>query len=300
MATLSRGQTFGSSETVTNTKLHNLVDLGAVSSIINADISASADIEDTKLADITTGNKVRGSALGNLASIPSGAGVIPFINIGNIGQSLASIPNTSLLPISLTSWVDGSAMRNIQSMPSLAGNLAWYSIVSSLASGGLPIYDGLTKFIGKLPSEVTPSTSNVIYAWSGMTNSHADTRFLVNASLNASTSQTYCYYGVKGSTYREVIGNKWIKINGVRTLTIYALIWTTSALGATADCLVDMGGQQGSVSGTVSQTTPEWKTFTVDVSSLSNGTTYDLSVQLRLTTDVNNYAYLGSIVILGS
>lgn len=150
MATLTRGQTFGSTETVTNTKLHNLVDLGGVSNIVDADCSASMNLTDTKLADITTGNKVRGSALGNLASIPSGAGTIPSINIPVLGAtmlSLASIPNSSLLPLTLTSWVDGAAMRNIQSMPSLAGQLSWYSIVTSIASGSGVIFNGVDKFI---------------------------------------------------------------------------------------------------------------------------------------------------------
>lgn len=160
MATLTKGQTFGASETITNTKLHNLVDLGAVSNIVNADIDAAAAIIDTKLAQITTVNKISGTALGNLASIPSGAGLIPFANIGVINTSMisyTSIPNASLLPLTLTSWVDGSAMRNIQSMPSLAGQLAWYSIVSSLASGGSPIFNGVDKLIGG--NTFTPYTS---------------------------------------------------------------------------------------------------------------------------------------------
>lgn len=148
MATLSRGQTFGSTETISNTKLHNLVDLGSVTNIVDADCSPSMNLSDTKLADITTGNKVRGSALGNLASIPSGAGLIPFANIGNLGLSIASIPNLSISPITRASWVDGAAMRNIQSMPSLAGQFAWYSIVSSLASGSTAIFNGVDKLVG--------------------------------------------------------------------------------------------------------------------------------------------------------
>lgn len=106
------------------------------------------NLADTKLADITTGNKVRGSALGNLASIPSSAGLIP---IANIPVTLASIPNSSLLPINLASWIDGAAMRNIQSMPSLAGQLSYYSIVTSLASGGTIKFNGVDKFVGAIP-----------------------------------------------------------------------------------------------------------------------------------------------------
>ena len=41
MATLTRGQTFTASDTVTNTKLHNLVDLGTVADINRADASTA-------------------------------------------------------------------------------------------------------------------------------------------------------------------------------------------------------------------------------------------------------------------
>ena len=82
MATLSKGVTFGSTETVTNTKLHNLVDLGGVSGIVDADIDASAAISESKIAAITSAGKVNGSALTGLANIPSGAGTIPSANLG--------------------------------------------------------------------------------------------------------------------------------------------------------------------------------------------------------------------------
>lgn len=123
MASLTRGQTFSALETITNTKLHNLVDLGAVSNIVNADISNSAaivysklslavsivnadistsaaiaysklnlsgavlnadlagSIADTKLNQITTASKVHGSSITGLASLPSGAGVVPIANL---------------------------------------------------------------------------------------------------------------------------------------------------------------------------------------------------------------------------
>lgn len=162
MATLTKGQTFGASETITNTKLHNLVDLGAVSNIVNADIDSAAAIVDTKLAQITTLNKVSGSAIGNLASISAGAGTVNTFNLPVINTSMisyTSIPNAALLPLTLASWVDGSAMRNIQSMPSLAGQLSWYSISSSLASGGAPVFNGVDKFVGGTASSFSLITT---------------------------------------------------------------------------------------------------------------------------------------------
>lgn len=86
MATLTRGQTFLPNDTVTATKLHNLVDAATLSAIVNADIDDSAAIVDTKLATIATAGKVSATSFVDLASIPAGAGVIPSANLG------ASIP----------------------------------------------------------------------------------------------------------------------------------------------------------------------------------------------------------------
>ena len=49
--------------------------------VANADVSATAAIVDTKLAQITTAAKVSGAALTLLGSIPAGAGVIPGANV---------------------------------------------------------------------------------------------------------------------------------------------------------------------------------------------------------------------------
>lgn len=51
--------------------------------IDNANISATAAIADTKLAQITTAGKVSGAALTSLSSIIPGAGSIPYANLGN-------------------------------------------------------------------------------------------------------------------------------------------------------------------------------------------------------------------------
>ncbi|KYK25697.1 hypothetical protein AYK26_07715 [Euryarchaeota archaeon SM23-78] len=96
MATLSRGQTFGATETITNTKLHNLVDLGSISALVNADCAAAMGLVDTKLADITTAGKVNGSALTGLTNTPSGAGVIPAANLTSVAQKGANSDITSL------------------------------------------------------------------------------------------------------------------------------------------------------------------------------------------------------------
>ncbi len=54
--------------------------------IVNADISASAAIADSKLAEIGSANKVNGTSFKNLAGIPAGAGVIPTANLPATGE----------------------------------------------------------------------------------------------------------------------------------------------------------------------------------------------------------------------
>jgi len=67
MATITKGKTFTATEQVTAAKLHQLVDSATISGIINADVGASAAIADTKLAQITTANKVAAGAITDAA-----------------------------------------------------------------------------------------------------------------------------------------------------------------------------------------------------------------------------------------
>lgn len=75
MATLSRGQTYGSTEQITNTKLHNLVDLGSISNI----------------------NPTTDLATAFLTSLPSASGKMPP---QNIWKQVDSATNASLIDIS--------------------------------------------------------------------------------------------------------------------------------------------------------------------------------------------------------
>jgi hypothetical protein len=68
MATISKGKNFVNGELVTPEKLHQLVDAATLSPLVNADIAAGAAIADTKLATISTANKVAQSAVANLTT----------------------------------------------------------------------------------------------------------------------------------------------------------------------------------------------------------------------------------------
>ena len=68
MATITKGKTFVNGELVTPANLHQMVDAATVANIVNADISSNAAIADTKLATISTANKVAQSAVTNLTT----------------------------------------------------------------------------------------------------------------------------------------------------------------------------------------------------------------------------------------
>lgn len=81
MATLTKGKTFTSGETVTPTKLHELVDLGTVTNIVDADISASAAIAHSKLANITAGQVL----LGNASNVPTATALSGDVAVTSAG-----------------------------------------------------------------------------------------------------------------------------------------------------------------------------------------------------------------------
>ena len=64
--------------------------------ITNANLSASAAILDSKLAQITTASKIAGDAFTALANIPSGAGYIPIANLPSVFQLVTDTRNIAL------------------------------------------------------------------------------------------------------------------------------------------------------------------------------------------------------------
>lgn len=84
--------------------------------ITNANISGSAAIADSKLAQITTTSKVSGAALTSLASVPSSAGFVPIANIPSILQATSATRDISLsagtqsIVMSGTSFTPNSAI----------------------------------------------------------------------------------------------------------------------------------------------------------------------------------------------
>ncbi len=102
-------------------------------------------------------------------------------------------------------------------------------------------------------------------------------------------------WSVNGSTYRSIIRSKYKKLAGVNTITVYAHAWSSSV---NSTVQIDIGGGTATGdSGAIAGTTPAWfSSFTVDVSGLSDGTVYELEVNLKS----GDRGYLDSIIGIAS
>ena len=116
MATLTKGKTFTSGETVTPTKLHELVDLGTVTNIVDADISASAAIAGSKLADSAVATaKIADSAV-TTAKINDSAVTTAKVNNAAVTAAKLDGAQTGSAPIyGCRAWVnfDGTSVTSV-------------------------------------------------------------------------------------------------------------------------------------------------------------------------------------------
>lgn len=103
MATITRGQTFGATEQVTNTKLHTLVDSSSIANIVNVDISAGAGIDESKVS-------FDGSTVVTLSDTQSVTGTKTF-TLSNFNKAVCSLATIGTLSAS-TFYVGTEAGAN--------------------------------------------------------------------------------------------------------------------------------------------------------------------------------------------
>jgi hypothetical protein len=151
------------------TDFYGLIDNGTVSSIVSADISASAGIMDTQLNTISTAGKVNvsaltgqiananlaqlttaalvsGAALTLLPNIPSGAGLVPTANIG----SLIGAPISKSLTTAYLAATDGIVVCYSYTTGQAIENTGYSNSNSSPASQN-PVIKGDASTSGSIP-----------------------------------------------------------------------------------------------------------------------------------------------------
>lgn len=149
-------------------------------------------------------------------------------------------------------------------------------------------------------------TSNVLFQYSASTSLQgAGIGEVAGASYNPTTDVgSYRFFTYRDSlnNFGQVWGTKWKKIAGVSTITIYAELWGSQTGSTHVYTLkVDVGGVNNTVNSANDQVTPAWSTMTIDVSSLSNGTVYDVAVSLAQTNaNLTSNTNLGNLIAFGS
>lgn len=234
--------------------------LNLTGSIVNADISASAAIVASKLVLTSPG------AIGSVAP---NTGAFTTLKVGTTNQGDILYDNGTSL-IRLTPGTSGQYLKT----QGAAANPIWATV--SVPSNVLFQYSGVINQQGAKQGEVVGATLLP-------SNQTGNYRFLQTAT---------------NGSYTTVWTNKWIKFAGVSTVTIYTRLWVRAET-AQANLQVDIGGQTGNVSGTADNTTPEWKSFTIDVSGLSNGTAYDVTCGLQDVTGTQE-VFCANIMGFGS
>jgi hypothetical protein len=289
MATLSPGYTFGATEEVTATNLGQLVSLGGISGIVAADISSGA-ITDVKINDVS------GAKFTTLAAIPSGAGDIPKANLDGDWDTDVTLAGDSDLKLATQhatkTYADvGLVLKEDLTNKDIDGTLTANSDTKYPSQKAVKTY-----------VDVKPGLSNVIFCF-GLGGSLAVANaagIILNDSITAANTEIMAgYWGVYGTTIRTLLTSKFVKTTNINTITVWCSIWQDNSTSTKrASCNIDIGGGavSGSVLGTSQQKTPEWKSISLNVSGLVNGTTYDVLIQLKHNDSATATAYLDSII----
>ena len=244
--------------------------------ITTTDISSSASIPYSKLSfsnNIVTGDIANGTILN--ADINASAAIASSkldtvaVAQGGTGATTAQTAIDALLP--------SQTGNSGKFLTTDATNSSWGTIVNS---------------------------GNIVFSWYGVDIKHATYGIMTNESsyVPSVITEGYTFY-VSANLAQTIIDTKFQKVAGIGQLTVYGKIWTNDAGGGRAGkCTVDINsGTSGNVTGTANQVTPEWKNFTIDVSGLTDGTVYQMEIQLGPDSiTAGKSGFMSAIIIFGS
>lgn len=256
--------------------------LNLLGSITNADISGSAGIIGSKL-DLSSPGIIGGStpAAGTFTTLTANTSLTSStatilngtVNVGSTHQGDIFYDNGTSV-VRLTPGTNGQLLKT----QGTSANPIWATLAADV------------------------NTSNVLFQYHGQVEAQgAALGEVVGTTLvpNAATGNYRFLQATGGASFATVWTSKFIKIAGISTVTIYGRIWNRTGANTTT-LKIDIGGANSSVNGTSGQHTPEWKSFTIDVSGLSNGTAYDVTASLNEAAQGAIIVYCSDIMGFGS
>lgn len=152
------------------------------------------------------------------------------------------------------------------------------------------------------------SLSNIIAFFQGQDSSSTSANGIYKGTSNVPTTAFdnlfYALFASGSNSYLNIVPTfKWKKITGVSTVTVLIRGWGKMSPGTGAKFKVTIGSANGA-SSSFSSSSPAWQTaFTVDVTGLTNGSTYDVDILGSYDNAAGanyDYLYLSSFILLGS
>jgi hypothetical protein len=184
---------------------------------------------------------------------------------------------------------NNGALRQGTSFPAnpVVGQMFWRTDLNALyicSDAGTPTWQAIGNAL-----------SNLIYCYNGWDPGMGAAGYAeYTGTTEEGVTMTYRHLYNTDSNPQVVRKAKFIKVSGINTVTILARLKNTA--GATAATLtVNVGGQSAAVSRTA--TTFDWADAnTIDVSGLTNGTTYDIT----FTLNADGTPLCSAIMLFGS
>ncbi len=196
-----------------------------------------------------------------------------------IGASSASTGAFSTLKVGTTNQGDilyDNGTSLVRLTPGTSGK-----VLQTQGAGANPIWSSMssTPVIVKWGEIDTVSVTNI---------STTSGTSLVNGAVTVGTGNLYRYWAFSNTTYANLYQQETVaftKSSLVSTVSGTYFLWEQSdgaggGGGRSVSCYVDIGGQVSTTS-TSQSVTPASKSWSVDVSSLSNGTSYQIKLMCR-------------------
>lgn len=202
---------------------------------------------------------------------------------------------TGILPVA-----NGGTGKDLST--AATGTIPYFSSTGVIGNIGIGTSGYVLTSNGSYPSFQPSNTLGipVILRWGQIDSVTSSTNGITSSATLAATTVSdpeskYVFWMIRNGTYEDILNQEPVyfqKKANVTTISGSYHLWeqTDGAGGRRVSCYVDAGGQVSTTS-TSSSSIPTSKSWSIDVSSLSNGQNYQIKVMCRDDVPAGNSTY---------